>query len=323
MVALRADSVRAVVLTYGAGAEHEPLLASLLDSGMPAAQILVVHNPARSGEPDPAIPPGCELLRASHNLGYAGGMNLGIARQLERGCELLILLTHDARLRPGTLAALLDAARRNPAFGVLGPALVLAGAETPFSFGGITRSNGTMAHRRERPGAELAACDWIDGGTMVVRAEVLERIGGFDERFWSYCEEAELCLRVARAGFRVGVLTSAPAEQSPGGTKRPGPWAYLQTRNGTAYAQRAAGVWGAAFLSARAIFYFLFELTRAAARRLGLRGGPAAEPWAVAVGTVRGSIDFYRGRWGPPPPLPGAGDVGNLVPPPGEAGDAG
>jgi N-acetylglucosaminyl-diphospho-decaprenol L-rhamnosyltransferase len=305
------------VLTYGTGAEHEPLLTSLLAEGMSPEGILVVHNPATPDEPDPALPSGVELLRASHNLGYAAAMNLGMRRQLGRECERLLLLTHDARLRPGALAALVSAAEANPQYGVLGPALVFTGTDKPFSFGGITRANGTMAHRRERPGSKdgIAACDWIDGGTMLFRREAIEHTGGFDERFWSYCEEAELCLRISRAGFRVGVLPDAIADQSPGGPKRPGPWAYLLTRNGTAYACRAAGLRGLGFLTASAVLNASWELTRAFARRLRLRRGPAGERWAVAVGIARGLMDFYRRRWGPPPRLPGAGDVGNVEPP--------
>jgi N-acetylglucosaminyl-diphospho-decaprenol L-rhamnosyltransferase len=311
---LRGGEVRAVVLTYGAGGEHEPLLASLLAAGLPVEAILVVHNPSAPEEPDPVLPPGCRLLRASHNLGYASGMNLGIERQLACGCELLLLLTHDARLRDGALAALLTAARAEPGFGVLGPALVHAGSEVPFSFGGIARSNGTMAHRRQRPAGPIAACDWIDGGTMLVRADALRRTGGFDERFWSYCEEAELCLRMTGAGFDVGVVLAAVAEQAPGGPGRPGPWSYLLTRNGAAYAWRSARLRGLAYVSARAVLSVLFELCRAAAKVLGLRRGAAGEPWATAVGTARGLLDFYRRRWGPPPRLPGSGDVANVTP---------
>ena len=309
----------AVVLSYGSGGEYEGLLASLQVEGMAAERILVVHNPASPGEPDPALPPGCELLRASHNLGYAGGMNLGVARAQERGCERLLLLTHDARLRPGALAALLAAAERHPEYGVLGPALVLEGTETPFSYGGVTRSNGSTAHRTVPPnGVEdgIAACDWVDGGALLIAAAVLRRVGGFDERFWSYCEEAELCLRIARAGLRIGVVMAAVAEQAPGGPKRPGPWAYLLTRNGGAYAYRAAGARGLAFISARTIVFAYYELVRAAARGLRLRRGPAREPWAIAVGSLRGLLDLYRRRWGPPPPLPGGGDVSNVVAPP-------
>jgi len=318
-------SLRAVVLSYGSGGEHAPLLASLLAEGLAPQQILVVHNPARAGETDPELPAGVELLRTSHNLGYAGGMNRGVERQLERGCELLLLLTHDARLRPGALAALLDAAEAHPELGLLGPALLLAGSEAPFSYGGLSRTGGGMAHRKELPEAEdgIASCDWVDGGTVLVRAEVLERVGRFDERFWSYYEEAELCLRARRAGFGVGVVLAAVAEQAPGGPGRPGPWAYLMTRNGIAYSWRAARLLGLARASARAVFNVLLELARVAARGLHLRRGSPAEPWALAVGTARGLLDCCRRRWGPPPPLPGSGDVGNLAPPEAEAGSAG
>lgn len=314
-------SVRAVVLSYGDGGEYAPLLASLAAEGLPLERVLVVHNPAAPDEPDPALPPECELLRASHNLGYSGGMNLGIERQLGRGCELLLLLTHDARLRPGALTALLDAAAAHPQYGLLGPALVFAGSEEPFSFGGLTHAGGGIGHRTARPAAVdgVAACDWLDGGTVLARAAVLARVGCFDERFWSYYEETDLCLRARRAGFRVGVVPGAVAEQAPGGPGRPGPWAYLMTRNGAAYARRAAGLAGVAAFSARAAFELLLELARVAARGLRLRRGSPAEPWALAAGTARGLLDFYRGRWGPPPPLPGSGDVRNLAPP-GEPG---
>jgi GT2 family glycosyltransferase len=315
--------LRAVVLSYGGGGEHEPLLASLAAEGMAPERVLVVHNPAAPGEPDPAVPSGCELLRASHNLGYAAGMNLGIESQLERGCELLLLLTHDARLRPGALAALLAAAETHAGFGVLGPALVFAGSERPFSYGGLTCFAGGMAHRTERPAAEggVAACDWVDGGTILLRTALLRQVGRFDARFWSYCEEAELCLRATRAGYRVGVVVEAIADQAPGGSSRPGAWAYLMTRNGTAYAWRAAGPLGLGRAVAAAAGEVLLELARVAARGLRLRRGSAAEPWALAAGTARGLLDFCRRRWGPPPRLPGSGDVRNVEPPGEGAGD--
>ncbi len=320
---MNGESVRVVVLTYGDGGQHRPLLASLVEEGVAPEAILVVHNPASPGEPDPALPQGCELMRSSHNLGYAAAMNRGIERQLELGAELLLLLTHDARLHQGALAALLESARGHAEYGVLGPSLVLAGAGTPFSFGGVTRANGSMAHRRTRPPAVegIARSDWVDGGTMLVRAEVARSVGGFDERFWGYCEEADFCLRARRGGFEVGVVLAAEADQAPGGAKRPGPWAYLITRNGIAYAWRATGLRGLAFVTARAALTAVYSSARAGLRALGLRRGEAVEPWALAVGTARGALDFYRRRWGSPPSLPGAGDLKNVEQRAGGAGD--
>lgn len=307
------EELGVVVLAYGGGGEFRPLIDSLLAEGVAPASIVVVHNWAAAGEPAPTTVAGVEVLRTEANLGYAGGMNAGVARQLRRGGGELLVLTHDARLRPGALAALRGAAAAEPGFGILGPALLLTGTEVPFSFGGVTNAEGANSHRKEPPdgGADgLYPCDWIDGGTMLVRREVFERVGDFDERFWGYCEEADLCLRARRAGFAVGVVTAAQADQAPGHGKRVGAWAYLTTRNGIEYAHRARGLRGLAAITLRSLLIVALNLVRTALRGVRLRPGGAAEPWALAVGTWRGTVDRFRGRWGPPPPgLPGLGDM--------------
>lgn len=310
-----------VILSYGRGGQYLAALSALREAGIRDEQILVVHNPSTPGELPPREGDGCELIVAEHNLGYAAAMNLGIVRQLERGCDFLLLLTHDAHPRSGSLRAMVEAALGNPEYAVLGPVLVLTGTETPYSYGGIRRRDGSVGHRLHAPAGKdgVARCDWVDGGTMLVRADALRKVGGFDERFWGYTEEAELCLRIARSGSLIGVVLGAEADQDPGGPKRPGPWAYLLTRNGLAFARASVGYRGVAFILGRAILVALLEMPRVLARATGLRPGPAGTPWAIAVGTLRGATDYFRGRWGAPPTnLPGAGDVGNLTPDGGE-----
>ncbi len=311
------DGVGVVVLTYGTDGPHGRLLDSLRAGGVPLEQVVVVHNPAHPEEPDPRLPEGCELVRADRNRGYAGGMNLGINRWRRRGGgeRLLLLLTHDARLRGGALRALLETADRHPECAVFGPVLMFEGTDRPFSFGGCTSATGATSHRKRRPAGVdrgLAPCDWVDGGTLLVRRDVFDGVGEFDERFWSYCEESDLCLRVRRAGRGVGVVLDAVADQDPGGARRPGAWAYLLTRNGLAYAHRAAGLRGLLATSGATLLRLATCLARVAARGLRLRRGSPAEPWVLAVGTARGMLDYFRGRWGPPPPgLPGTGDIAN------------
>jgi GT2 family glycosyltransferase len=310
------DGPRVVVLSYGGGGEYRALIPSLLADGIEPARVLIVHNPSAPGERGPEETGGCEVLLASHNLGYAAAMNLGIERQLRRGGDLLLLLTHDARLRPGSLRRLLEVAAANPSYGALGPVLLVTGTETPFSFGGVDRPDGGVEHRKAVPGGAeggtgIAPCEWIDGGTMLLRTEALRAAGSFDARFWGYAEDADLCLRIRRAGFGVGVVLGAAADQDSGAAKRPGPWAYLITRNGLAYARRAHGAGAAARLAAKTALYVLRESLRTVARASRLRKGPAADTWAIAVGRARGMVDFARGRWGPPPNLPGAGDLTN------------
>jgi GT2 family glycosyltransferase len=308
------EGVRAVVLTHGTDALYGPLLDSLQREGLALERVVVVHNPTAPGEQPPPVPEGCEMLGAGRNLGYTGGMNLGIERQLRGDGDLLLIVTHDARLHPGALATLVDVARRNPGYGVIGPALHLEGTGRPFSFGGLTGSNGERTHIRERPegGGEIFACDWIDGGTMLFRTDLLRQIGGFEERFFMYCEDAEICWRATSAGFGVGLVPEAVADQSPGSTRRIGPWAYTMTRNGAAYAFWARGWRGLAFSVGGAFRVVAVNLLRVAARGLRLREGSPAEPWALAVGAGRGVLDLLLRRWGPPPSLPGSGDVKNI-----------
>lgn len=305
--------VVATILAYGGGGEYEDALRSLLEGGIPPADVIVAHNPARPGEAPPGVPPGVELIQAPQNLGYTGGMNLALESLLRRDCEYVLVLSHDARLHPGALGALVEAAGRNPTFGALGPVLVHAGSDRPFSVGGFTRGNGSNGHLVALPpgvAGEISPCDWIDGGTMLIRTAVLRRAGLFDERFFAYFEEADLCLRIRRLGAGVGVVLAARADQDPGGSKRPGAWAYLNTRNGIAFARRVAGPRGLAWLTLRSAWIALTLTARVVVRRL--EGRPAAEQRAMAVGTARGIVDHYRGRWGAPPPdLPGIGDVAN------------
>ena len=307
------DGLRAVVLTHGSGGAYGPLLATLEQEGLPLERVVVVHNPTDPNEARPSLPPGCELIAADRNRGYSVGMNLGLKRQLEHDGDLLLVLTHDARFEPGALARMVAAIRADSDYGVVGPALVLENG-TPFSFGGFTTDDGALFHKQEQPSTaeEIAPCDWVDGGTMLFRSELLRRIGGFEERFFIYCEDAEICWRASRTGQRVGVVLGARAEQSPGGARRVGPWSYLLTRNGTYYAVEARGRRGLVGSLRRAVERIALNSARTAARGLRLRKGSPAEPWAMTVGTARGLIDYLRRRWGPPPALPGSGDVKNV-----------
>jgi GT2 family glycosyltransferase len=303
-------SLGIVVLTHGRSREAPELAAALLEEGVAPTGVVIVQNPTDPGDPTLEAPDGVEVIRMERNAGYAAGMNAGVRRHLARGVEFVLNLTHEVRFRPGALEALLAAARSTDEFGVLGPTLWWRERDRPLSYGGRRRPRGGLGHIQARPNAPggIAATDWIDGAAMLFSAELLERIGLLEERFFIYVEDAEICLRAQKAGRRVGVVLDAVADASPGGDTRPGAWVYLATRNGLEYARRAGGARG-----------LLWELARRGKDSVHLlrayaRGGGDAARRAryllelKAVGA--GAFDFLRGRWGPPPPgLAGIGDV--------------
>lgn len=301
MPALATD-VGIVVLTHGPRGEYGPLVASLIEQGVAPSSIALVQNPTDPSDPEPRPPvPGIAVIRMPRNLAYAGGMNAGIRHHLGRGSRLLLLATQDLRLRAGAIPAILAAAERAPAYGVLGPLLWARGEDRLFSGGGRRgRRGGWVAHILEPPPADsdgIAGCDWVDGAAILIRREVLEGVGLLDERFFIYFEETDLCLRAQRAGWRVGVAVHAEAEQESGQPARPGFHAYLISRNGFEYARRAAGPLGVVATVRRALVE-TFEL---------LRAYPRSTPTERAfsrirlLGTWLGFLDFVRRRWGPPP----------------------
>ncbi len=291
-----------VVLTHGPHGEYGPLIVQLLEQGAAAESITLVHNPVAPTDPPAQSPdPDVVVLRMARNLAYAGGMNAGIRHHLARGATRVLLLTHDVRLRSGALEALLAAGDRHAEYGVLGPVLWLRDEPRVFSYGGRRgRRGGWVSHIVPGPPPAqdgIARCDWADGAALLIRRELLERVGLIDESLYIYFEEADLCLRATRAGWGVGVVLDAEAEQQSGQPARPGFHAYLIGRNGFEYARRSSGLIGALAAVRRAARESL-ELLLAYPR--------AKQPERRATrtkltGTWLGFLDFLRRRFGPPP----------------------
>lgn len=311
MGARRYADLRVVVLTYGGGNEHGPLVESVHEQGVPRENVALVHNPSTDGR-QPAGPPGGELICMQSNLGYAGAMNAGLRAVLGEGAGLVLLLTHDLRLRPGAIGELLDAADRAPGFGILGPVLLSRSDDRPWSYGGLRLRSGWVGHRSRRPesvdGNGVAKCDWIDGAAMLVRAEVLSEVGLFDERYFMYAEETDLCLRAQAAGWDVGVALDAVAQHEPGVPNRPGAYGYLATRNGLEIARRTEGARG----FVRFVGFTLYQAWHILRALVGPRSKPGVRRQSrdLLVGIWFGAGAFLLRRWGPPPRwLPGLGDL--------------
>jgi len=290
-----------VILAYGPGPLYRRVVESLLEEGAPASRIVVVHNPADPSEPPLASPPqGVTVLRMPENAGYARGMNHGIAHHLARGVPRVLLVTHDVVFHAGALDRLLEVADAMPGYGVLGPALWWEGR--PFSYGGVRGADGSVALRERLPEGSsepVLDADWVEGSAVLVAAPVFEGIGLLDELFFMYFEETEFCLRASRAGWKIGVVPGALAEQQPGFDRRPASYGYLMARNGLEYSRRAAGREGLL----RAFGRQLVESWRLLKVWKGRRSNREQRRRARArlIGLWSGIAAYLGRRWGPPP----------------------
>jgi N-acetylglucosaminyl-diphospho-decaprenol L-rhamnosyltransferase len=182
-------------------------------------QVIVADNDPTEdvGELLAARYPWVERVRCE-NHGFAHGNNRGLEVADARH---VLFLNPDTELLEGTLADLVGRMDADPTIGVLGVVQQLPGGElapTMRNFpaplrelavaAGIERAPGALrelGERRIEPEqyARETDCDWVSGSFMLVRREALEAAGVFDERFFLFAEETDLCRRIRSAGFRV------------------------------------------------------------------------------------------------------------------------
>ena len=194
--------------------ENEPvtarLLAALRELRYSCRETVVVDNGSADGSADrlAAAFPEAAVIRSGRNLGFGAGNNLAIRRALEAGADFVWLINNDARPAPDALDALVRAAEAAPRAGAVGAAIYhedRPGELQAWGGGTVVRWLG-WARLATRPGA---AVEYITGTSMLLRCAALREAGLFDERFFLYWEDAELCARLRRAGWEMAVAGDA------------------------------------------------------------------------------------------------------------------
>lgn len=208
--------VAVVIVNYNAAAT----LPATLDGLRPAAEagdldVLVVDNGSTDGSAELVAGP-LRLIRAGQNLGFARGSNLGWA---QTGAELVLFLNPDAKLSGTDVLRLAGVFGREPGVGAGGPRIVdETGRRDPhctrraptvaaflFQVTGLAKKFpespvfGTFFDRGS--GSRDVAC--LSGACMMVRRAAVADGPPFDERFFIFGEDLDLCLRIGRAGYRV------------------------------------------------------------------------------------------------------------------------
>jgi N-acetylglucosaminyl-diphospho-decaprenol L-rhamnosyltransferase len=215
----------AVVVNYNAGDALAGCVASVL-AQEPAPELVVVDNASTDSSVEALrrSHPGVRVVQSGANLGYARAANLGIAAT---AAPVVAVLNPDTVLGPGTAAALTGRFAAEADLGAAGPRLCnpdgtvypsarrVPGIVDAVGHGllfFVWRDNPFTARYRET-GADpdrRRDVDWVSGAAVCLRRSALDDIGGWDERYFMYVEDVDLCWRLRRAGWRVAY--------EPGGT---------------------------------------------------------------------------------------------------------
>jgi N-acetylglucosaminyl-diphospho-decaprenol L-rhamnosyltransferase len=224
--------VTAIVVTHNSSAYLERCLTALSRS---IDDLIVVDNAStdRCNELVRRSFPAARLIELGRNAGFGAACNIGIR---EASGRYVLLVNPDAWPIGDAIFSLIDWAERNPRVGVGGPALVnedgsrqrsifgypgnafslAAFAAVPPLVSGVYAVWRYLGNRiRRPPGAARGEAvpvgkrEFLVGAALLIRADVLREVGGFDERFFLFSEEADLCFRVRETGWSVACCPDA------------------------------------------------------------------------------------------------------------------
>jgi len=153
-----------------------------------------------------------DLIEKNENVGFGKAHNLGLERA--KG-EYVLLLNPDTKLFPGAIAKLIDVFSADERIGIAGPLHIseegvskeehFGFQKTPLStIGGKLFGKQSLLSRKS-----VFETDWVSGGAMMIRKKLFRELGGFDEKYFMYFEDVDLCLRAKKKGWKVVVQPEA------------------------------------------------------------------------------------------------------------------
>src|SRR5690606_37355728 len=193
-----------IVVAYGA----PDLLADAL-AGVAGLTVTVVDNSSRADVREVCEAAGARYLDPGHNGGFGTGVNYALARRQTPGSDVL-LLNPDARISVEGVRALHRALRAAPDVASVGPAQVDErgkAARVAWPWPTPLRSWLEAAGL----GRLNPSDDYVIGSVLLLRAEALEQVGGFDEDFFLYAEETDWARRAALLGWRHKLVPTVTA----------------------------------------------------------------------------------------------------------------
>lgn len=198
--------VSIVVLNCNGRRWLEPCLTALLAQEDVVAEILLVDNASTDGSADFVAErfPAVGVVRLEENLGFAGGNNAGAAAARGR---CLAFINNDTEADPRWAAALAAALDAHPGAGLVTSRIVYLHDPTVLDSAGdgYLRAGGAFKHGHGRPASEYDASREVFGAcgaAFMVRREVFEQIGGFDEDLFLVYEDVDLAYRAQLRGHR-------------------------------------------------------------------------------------------------------------------------
>ena len=205
-----------IIVSYNTADWIGICLDSIADDHDCSKEVFVVDNASSDGTVEyiKRNYPWVHCVVNKENRGFAAANNQVLSRC--RG-ELIFFLNPDTKFNPGSLRKLISFMEANPRIGLAGSRVVYT--EGIWQESVSYRYPGQSYVDHELSGLKgLIAC--VLGASMIARAEIIKKVGGFDEDFFLYGEDQDLCLRIRKAGYEIGYCKDAVVVHLGGQSER-------------------------------------------------------------------------------------------------------
>lgn len=245
--------VRVVVVAYRSADRLRASISPLLAAGI---SVTVVDNASPDDSGTVARELGADVLELGANRGFAAGCNAGWKATDE---PFVLFLNPDAVIDSDAVGRLVDVLAARPGTAVAAPKILdedgrLQYSQRRFPKASSTFSRALFLHRvfphaswsdelvrDEAAYAVDGSPDWVSGACMLVRRAALEEVGGWDDGFFMYAEDADLCKRLRDAGYDIRFVSGAVVRHE-GGASAPRPsLAPVLVRSRVRYASKHGG----------------------------------------------------------------------------------
>ena len=223
------------------------------------------------------------------NLGFAGGCNVGIKEAAKRGASYVLLLNNDTVVDKSFLTELVKTAEANKKIGVLGSVIYEYKSKKIHSAGGKINWLYTKGHHISS--ISTISTNYVTGACLLIKKEVVEKIGLMNEDYFLYFEDVDWCLKARQAGYKCLVEPKSVIwhKVSSSTVAESFSYIYYHTRNGLLLAKNNAPFLIKYLAYLQSIYIFIKQVIKFILM-------PKKRKWAKAM--MKGIGDFYKGKFG-------------------------
>jgi GT2 family glycosyltransferase len=284
--------VSIVIVNWNGLEDTIECLESLKKVGYPNYEVIVVDNGSTGNDAQvlrEKFGDYIHLIANEKNYGFAGGLNIGMRYALANSASAyILLLNNDIVVAPDFLHQLISFAEADTSLGIIGPKNYCYNSPNLIDSMGANMNMWTgkgkcLGYRHADTGKfdVPLEVDWL-GPCVLLKAEVIQKIGFYDESYFCYCEDIDYCIRVKKAGYKVMTVPQAKIWHKGGHStqKMTGLISYYAGRNRFRFMKKHATPWQYRFFL---IYFFCVHFWLATGYYL------------VFHRSLKQVINFYRG----------------------------